>query len=397
MRNSLQARTVGADGRWFLVLLTVATVLQAATAIARPMASYRALDIGMDPSSLGLVAASFAILPVVFALSIGRTIDRLGEFPFLLGSAVLMAVASIALAMIGTAVALLALVAVLGLAQLTFVVADQTLVGSRSPTESYDSRYGYLSFVASLGQLIGPASVGLIAASGSPDGTGEALVLGAVLSLAAVPLIGWLWRRDPGPAVSPAAAAPEPPRVLTILRMPGMVPAMLASMTVLATIDIIVVYLPALGEERGLSVATVGALLAVRAGASMVSRLLLGRLIGLFGRERLMVGSLVVAAISVIALPLLPLPAMFLLMAVAGVTLGVCQPMTIAWVAARASAGARGTAMSLRLLGNRVGQVVIPLAAGSLAAVTGTAGVLAAAGMTVVVSAAVVALRRPRS
>ncbi len=107
------------------------------------MASYRALDIGMDPSSLGLVAAAFAILPV------------------LLGSAALMAVASIALALIGTAVALLALVAVLGLAQLTFVVANQTLVGSRSPTESYDSRYGYLSFVASFGQLIGPASIAI--------------------------------------------------------------------------------------------------------------------------------------------------------------------------------------------------------------------------------------------
>lgn len=391
------ARSVGADTRWFLVLLTVATLLQAATAVARPMASYRALDIGMDPSSLGLVAAAFAILPVVFALSIGRTIDRLGEFPFLLSSAALMAVASIALALIGTAVALLVLVAVLGLAQLTFVVANQTLVGSRSPTESYDSRYGYLSFVASFGQLIGPASIGLIAATGSPDSTSEALVFGAILSIAAVPLIGWLWHRDPGPAVPLPAIAAEPPRVLTILRMPGMVPAMLASMTVLATMDVLVVYLPALGEERGLSVATVGVLLAVRAGASMVSRLLLGRLIGLFGRERLMIGSLVVAATSVIALPFLPLPAMLAAMAVAGMTLGVCQPITMAWVAARVSAGALGTAMSLRVLGNRVGQVVIPLAAGSLAAVTGTAGVLAAAGMTVAVSAAVVAMRRPRS
>lgn len=391
------ARSVGADTRWFLVLLTVATLLQAATAVARPMASYRALDIGMDPSSLGLVAAAFAILPVVFALSIGRTIDRLGEFPFLLSSAALMAVASIALALIGTAVALLVLVAVLGLAQLTFVVANQTLVGSRSPTESYDSRYGYLSFVASFGQLIGPASIGLIAATGSPDSTSEALVFGAILSIAAVPLIGWLWHRDPGPAVPLPAIAAEPPRVLTILRMPGMVPAMLASMTVLATMDVLVVYLPALGEERGLSVATVGVLLAVRAGASMVSRFLLGRLIGLFGRERLMIGSLVVAATSVIALPFLPLPAMLAAMAVAGMTLGVCQPITMAWVAARVSAGALGTAMSLRVLGNRVGQVVIPLAAGSLAAVTGTAGVLAAAGMTVAVSAAVVAMRRPRS
>jgi hypothetical protein len=53
--------------------------------------------------------------------------------------------------------------------------------------------------------------------------------------------------------------------------------------------------------------------------------------------------------------------------------------------------------MSLRLLGNRVGQVVIPLAAGSLAAVTGAAGVVAAAGLTVAASAVVVANRRSGS
>ncbi len=373
----------------------MATLLQAATAVARPMASYRALEIGMDPGSLGFVAAAFAIAPVVFALSIGRRIDRWGPFVFLLGSTILMVIASIGLAFAGTALALLLLIGLMGLGQLVFVVADQTLVGSRTPSGAYDSRFGSLSFVASLGQLIGPAAAGLIAADGSSAGTTRALLFGAVLSIAAVPLAIRLWQRDPGPAVPVPSVRPVAPGVVSILRMPGMGPAMLASLTVLATMDVITVYLPALGEERGLSVATVGALLAVRAGASMASRLFLGRLVSLVGRESLLVGSLGVAALSVIVLPLLPLPLAFVAMAVAGLTLGIGQPMTMSWVAARATEAARGTAMSLRLLGNRVGQVVIPLAAGSVAAVTGTGGVLAAAGLTVAVSAVVVARRRP--
>ena len=385
---------VSDDRRWFVMLLTVGTLLQAATAVARPMASYRALQIGMEPSSLGLVAAAFAIAPVVFALSIGRWIDRRGELPFLLGAGIVLAAVCSALALAGSAAALLALISVLGLSQLVFVVANQTLIGSRSLAASYDSRFGLRAFVASLGQLIGPAAAGLIAASGTPEGTSQALVFGAVLALASVPLIGWLWRHDPGPAVPHPPPTAEPQRVLSILRTPGMLPAMAASMTVLATMDVMVVYLPALGEERGLGVATVGALLAVRAGASMASRLLLGRLIEWLGRDRLMIGSLVVAAMSVVALAFLPVPLMFAVMIVAGVTLGVCQPMTLAWVAARAVAGTRGTAMSLRLLGNRVGQLVIPLVAGSMAAVTGTAGVFVAAAMTVALSAAVVAGNR---
>ena len=375
----------------------MATLLPAATAVARPMASYRALEIGMDPGSLGLVAAAFAIAPVAFALSIGRRIDRWGPFPFLIGSTALMIVATAGIAFVESSLGLLVLIGMLGLSQLVFVVADQTLVGSRTPASGYDSRFGSLSFVASLGQLIGPASAGLIAADGSTAGTTRALLFGAVLSLVAVPLAMRLWRRDPGPASAQPSVTASAPPVLSILRMPGMGPAMLASMTVLATMDVITVYLPALGEERGLSVATVGALLAIRAGASMASRLLLGRLVALLGRERLMIASLSTAALAVVALPFLPLALAFVVMAVAGVTLGVCQPLTMAWVAARATESARGTAMSLRLLGNRVGQVVIPLAAGSVAVVTGTAGVLAAAGLTVGLSAIVVASRGRRS
>jgi MFS family permease len=389
-------RLPNADARWFLGLLLVATLLQAATAVARPMASYRALEIGMAPSSLGLVAAAFAVAPVVLALSIGRRIDQYGEFPFLLISTLGLALASAALAFIGSPVALVLCIALLGLSQLVFVVADQTLVGSRTHPGSYDRRFGNLSFVASLGQLIGPAAAGLIAASGSPEGTRNALIFGGALALLAVPFIIRQWRTDPGPAVPPPAVTPERQAVMTILRMPGMAPAMLASMTVLATMDVLVVYLPALGEERGLSVATIGALLSVRAGASMVSRLLLGRLVDALGRESLMLASLIVAASSVVSLAILPLPAMFVAMAVAGLTLGVSQPLTMSWVAARATSGSRGTAMSLRLLGNRVGQVIIPLAAGSVAVATGTAGVLAAAGLTVAFSAAVVASQRSR-
>lgn len=380
---------------WFLTLLAGALLLQAATAVARPLASYRALEIGMAPSELGLVAAAFAVAPVLLALTIGRQVDRLGAFPFLVASALGLAGSTAAIVVVGTPAALLGAIAVLGLSQLGYVVANQTLVGSRSHATAYDGRYGHLSFMASFGQLIGPAAAGVIVTAGGPNGLGIALGFGALLAIVALPFVARLWRTDPGSVTGPRTAPAVREPVLAILRMPGMAPAMLASLTVLATMDILVVYLPALGEERGFTVATVGALLAVRAGASMASRLWLGRLVRAVGRERLMVGSLAIAAASVVALPFLPLPAMVVAMAVAGLTLGVSQPMTMSWVAARASEHARGTAMSLRLLGNRLGQVAIPLAAGSVAVAAGTAGVLAVAGLTVALSALFTARHRP--
>ena len=51
-----------------------------------------------------------------------------------------------------------------------------------------------------------------------------------------------------------------------ILRLPTMPTAMLASIAVLSSIDILSAYLPVYAEEVGISVTAVSALLAVRAG-----------------------------------------------------------------------------------------------------------------------------------
>ena len=51
--------------------------------------------------------------------------------------------------------------------------------------------------------------------------------------------------------------------------------------TILAAVDITLVYLPAFGAERGLKASAIGLLLTIRGVASMTSRLFLGRLTAL--------------------------------------------------------------------------------------------------------------------
>ena len=102
----------------------------------------------------------------------------------------------------------------------------------------------------------------------------------------------------------------------------------------------------------------------------MTSRLFLGRLVSLLGRRRLMIVTAILSAASMAA---------------------IGQPLTMAWPANSAPPGLRGRAMSLRLNGNRLGQVVIPSAVGAIAASAGAAGVLWA---TAVALAAVAGLTR---
>jgi predicted MFS family arabinose efflux permease len=178
-----------------------------------------------------------------------------------------------------------------------------------------------------------------------------------------------------------------------VLRRPGMATAMLVSVTVLSSVDVLVAYLPAYGEAIGLPVETVGLLLAVRAGASLLSRLAMGVLIARLGRERLLAASMILAAVGVGALVVVPpTPVLVACMVAAGLGLG--QPMTIAWVATRSPRRERALALGVRLTGNRASLLVVPTAVGALAGAAGLTSIwLVVAGF--LAFGAMAALRTP--
>ena len=101
--------------------------------------------------------------------------------------------------------------------------------------------------------------------------------------------------------------------------------------------------------------------------------------------------SMVVSAISLVAIPLAgPVPFMAVLMLTSGAGLGIGQPLSLSWIASLAAPGARATALSVRLMGNRVGQVALPVLAGTMALTAGAAGVLGVTGLVVGLSLALV-------
>jgi MFS family permease len=109
----------------------------------------------------------------------------------------------------------------------------------------------------------------------------------------------------------------------------------------------------------------------------MATRLFLGRLSHLFGRRRLLITSVVTSAVSIAAVAIpMPVWALAVSVIVLGIGLGVGQPLTMSWLAEVAPPGSRGRAMSLRLTGNRLGQVLVPSIVGMVAGSFGVAAVL---------------------
>ena len=154
--------------------------------------------------------------------------------------------------------------------------------------------------------------------------------------------------------------------------------AVIVSGIVMAAVDITMIYLPALGDAEGLSASLVGVVLAVRAIASMAVRLLVGALVRLLGRGATLVIGMTSASVGLLLAAFFPTTVVLLACAcLLGAGLGVCQPLTMSLVADLAPEGQRGTALTLRILGNRLGLVVVPGVVGTVAAGAGAPAVLA--------------------
>jgi predicted MFS family arabinose efflux permease len=376
MFDKIAARMRHSDVNYRLLipLLANAAAVQAVTAIMRVTTSYRILELGLPVVWLGIVSATYAILPVFIAVWLGRFIDRGHDALATWIGCALMTVACAGLWASGSSmVVLLASNALLGVGQLFAVISQQMLCVRCSRLHSRESVFGNYMVVSAIGQGLGPLIVGWSGGDATVPPTQFLFAVGfaaSVIALAcAVPIRPSRRRGKPqgGKVVTP---------LRELLRTPGLAAVMVASVITVTAADLIVVYLPLLGAERSIDVNAIGGLLTARAAASMVARLIYVRLIAACGRIPLMVGSLVLGGVAFAALAIpMPVAGLYAVTSMTGFAIGIATTITITSVVALTAAGARGTANSLRVTGNRISQAAMPFAASLVAAVTGAGGI----------------------
>jgi MFS family permease len=382
---------------WLGRILVVLVLTQAAMFLARPVTSYRALALGADERVIGLITASFAVLPLLVAVPLGRVADRRRPVGMLVSGVVVLVASYVLLGMAGTLGGLALWSALLGLGHLALMLAAQSLIAQQSDNSRHDQDFGLMAAAVSLGQLIGPALGGLVlsadTAGSLASATTRAFLVAAGLSTLAVPACWGTSTAEESGGRRPPDGQPMSAR--DIVRAPGVPAGMFASVTILAAVDIVTAYLPVIGERLGIGPAVVGALLSLRAVASILSRLLIPWMVRGLGRVRLIAVS---AAGSALAMAALPVPdgavGLAAVLVVAGFFLGIGQPLTMSLIVQAVPDDARGTALAIRLTGNRVGQVATPAAAGLVAGAAGVAAAFWVLGGLLVLAAATV-VRRP--
>jgi MFS family permease len=365
---------------WITATLVNSVAIQASTYMARPMITYKLLGLHASNFSIGAFGALYALFPLILAIPLGRWINQFGEGRFIFYGTCAITLATAGLASSRNQIEMVALVAVLGTSQLLCMAGAQALFANRSPRTNYETYFGYYTFSAALGQLVGPLiGVGVSGSSGVlPKSTTHAFYASAIVAL--IGLFPLFKRMPMKPTFGHTARElRESSSLGRLLAQPEMRVAMFASLAVSSTVDVLVVFLPVFGKEKGFSSGAIGVIIGLRAAFSMLSRVNLGALTRWVGYFRLLIGSILLSSLACIIAIFSNSPLMLaIIISLAGFSLGVGQPMTMAWVSRISQDDERSFAISIRLAGNRLGQFTLPAIAGLLSGAFGAGAVFVA-------------------
>jgi len=359
----------GAASVYFVILLSVLSSIGHRG--SKVLVSLSALQLGANSFTVGILAALYAVFPLLLAVYAGRVSDRMGvRYPILFGSMGITA-GLVLPALHGGLLTLILCPILIGLGHIFFHVSIHNAVGSIGGAAERAKNFSTFSLGASIATFVGPSLAGF-----SIDALGfrPTYVLLASVSLAVVLLALVYGSRLP----SRGAHEPEKrgQRALDLLKEPPLRRTLIMSGVTLTGIELFSFYLPIYGKSIDLSASQIGMVLSGYAAAAFVVRLVMQELARRFTETGVLTGSLFVATVTYALFPFLSGAPMLVVTAfLLGLGLGSAQPLTIMLTYHHAPPGRSGEALGMRLTVNKITQIAIPLVFGGIGTVFGLAPV----------------------
>ena len=324
-----------------------------------------ALQLGSSPLTVGLIGATFALLPMLLSVPAGKLADRFGSrLPLLIGS-------------VGSGLGLLVpwffpgltamfvAAALIGLSLAT-IAPLQNLVGLISTPENRARNFSNFSLMMALANFLGPLIGGF---SIDYAGHATACLYLASLSLVSVAMLVIWGRRLPADRGNVAHAAGG---IRTMLKEPGVRRVLATSSLINVGRDLYQFYFPVYAHAAGLSASIIGMLLALNFAAEFVMRMALARLIALYTEERLLAYAFFVGAASLALIPFFDNVAMLAVISfVFGLGMGCGQPIITMLMFSYSPKGRTGEALGLRMTIIHFTKLVGPVAFGSIGTALG--------------------------
>lgn len=329
-----------------------------------------ALQLGAQAFTVGLLAGTFSIAPMLLAYKIGKLTDRFGaRWPLTVG--ITGSALGILVPFFHPSIPALFVAALMnGVAFAFFNVSLQNAVGLLSTAETRVKNFANFTMVVSLAQFVGPILIGF-----SIDHLGAArscLVTAALAGLA----VTLLALRGGGLPAGSGKAPRAGSNMMELLGNGDMRRVLVIGSLMLAGQDLFFYYMPVYAHDIGLSASTIGVILGLFSGAGLLVRMALPRLIARLGMEGVLAFAFFAGAATYCLMPLVR--DAWLLCGMSfffGLVMNVGQPITMTLSFTNAADGRSGEAMGLRQTVNHATRVAGPLLFGAVASGTGAFGV----------------------
>lgn len=314
-----------------------------------------ALKLGASPFEVGVLAATFSVLPMSLAWLAGKLSDRYGSrWPVLYGACG-GALGMLVPYFLPGLPALYLAAAMNGFAFTFYNVSLQNLVGLMSDAVNRATNFANFTLALSVAGFLGPLLCGF-----SIDHASYATTCIVIAAMSLVPvamLAGW------GAGLPKGTRTAEATAVKTqSLHESGLLRVLATSSLVVSGVDLFQFYMPIYGHSIGLSASAIGIVLATFSAAAFVVRVVLRRLTERIGGERVLAYAFYLGAASFIALPFFQSAVVLAVIAfIFGLGMGCGQPITMMMTFSSSDTGRSGEVMGLRISVNHFTRVVGPL------------------------------------
>ena len=358
--------------RTLYILIFVTLLNHTAFVGTRVAMSLYAIHLNATPFTVGVLMALYALLPMLFAVSMGRLSDRIGSrVPMLIGSVSLAASALVPYVWPGLE-ALYVASALIGSSFMMYHVAYQNIVGYIGRPENRPMNFSMVALGFSISGFMGPMIAGF-----GIDAFGHAATFAALAAFPLLPaaVLGLKVLRFPPPHAH--GAPPEPGRTIAdLLRHRGLQPIFITSSLLASAWDMFTFAIPIYGSRIGLSASTIGLVLGSFSMATFVIRGLLPAISRRLAAWTLLTVSLATASGTFLLFPLFQQSGFLMALAfMLGLGLGMSQPMVMSLLHNAAPPGRVGEAVGIRMSIVNLSQTSMPLLFGALGTALGMAPV----------------------
>lgn len=351
----------------FIQLTIVSLAAHVALTAARVTTALHALSLHASELRVGVLMALFAFFPMLFAVPMGRLIDRIGvKKPMVCGCLSITIGCGIP-GIVGGLPVLYPAVVLVGTGFMAIHIASQHTVGAISNAENRSANFSWLAMGFSISSFLGPVVAGFVI-DHARFAIAYAVCCGfSALGLAAITCstLGQLTPHH-------QSAQKRQGGALDMLRDPDMRRIYLVGILLAAAWDLFTFVTPIQGTRMGFSASTIGLILGCFSAATFGVRLAMPWLSRRCTEWQILTAALLLAVVSYALFPFMHQPlSLMVIAAMLGLALGSSQPNVLILLHHAAPAGRGGEAIGIRATIGNASQVVLPLAFGAAGATFG--------------------------